>query len=73
MYIVIETQKHNGEVTTDTNAYTTKAEAESAFYEILVRAAVSTIDVHSATILNERGFIEKCQSYIHNKDAVEEE
>lgn len=73
MYIVIETRKHNGKVQTFTSSYATKPEAESAFYEILTKAAVSDIDVHSATILNERGFIEKCQNYIHNEDAVDEE
>lgn len=68
MYVVIEIQKKDGKISTHTDAYDVKNQAENKFYSILAQAAMSNLDVHSAVILTEEGYIDKCQSYNHQKE-----
>ncbi|MBQ3502952.1 MAG: hypothetical protein IJA72_04765 [Clostridia bacterium] len=72
MYVVIEIQKNHGKIITHTNAYDVKNQAENKFYSILAEAATSDVEVHSAVILTEEGYIDKCQSYKHSEEDVQE-
>ena len=67
MYVVIEIQKNDNKISTYTDAYDDKHQAENKFHSILAQAAISDIDVHSAVILTEEGYIDKCQSYNHEE------
>lgn len=65
MYIVIEIQKSNGEVSTIVNSYETSNEAEAKFYQIMSVAAVSQLERHSASILTEDGNCYMTATYEH--------
>lgn len=72
MYIVIEMQT-NGETTAIlTNVYNTKDVAYQKFHTILAAAAVSTIDVHTAVIMNEFGTVEDRGTFDHRTEAAGE-
>lgn len=55
MYIVIEIQTKGDSVSTLTYKYNELSLAEQKYYSILSSAAVSSLDVHSAIILDCRG------------------
>ena len=65
MFIVIELQTTNGQTAHIVTTHTTREEAESKFHLILSSAAVSTIPIHAAAILDEFGCILANGSYIH--------
>lgn len=71
MYVVVEIQKRDGGIITNTSAYETRNQAENVFYSILAQASISDADVHSAAILTEEGYIDKCRSYKHNEEEDE--
>ena len=55
-YIVVELQK-NGEVMSNiVTAHDTLADAEYKFHTVAAAAAISNIDKHAVTLLNEDGF-----------------
>lgn len=62
-YTVVEIQ--NGVVGENVWTYDTIDAAESKYHSILAVAAVSTIAVHSAVILNETGYCVRYQCYTH--------
>lgn len=65
MYIVTELQT-NGETTAVLNySYTDKNIALQKYYTILAAAAVSTVEVHTALIMNKYGLVEACESFEH--------
>lgn len=68
MYIVIEMQTNGGTTSTITNAYDDESLAFQKYHQILSFAAVSTIDVHTAVILNENGMTVRNESFIHNSE-----
>lgn len=56
MFIVIELQTSaNGQVSNIVTSHATIEQAYSKFYTILAAAAVSSVPVHAATILNNYG------------------
>lgn len=63
MYIVVELQNNNGTVSNIVTAYSTQAQAEQKYHEILKYAAVTTLTSHSAVILNDRGELIRSESY----------
>lgn len=65
-YIVIELQTTDGVTATITNSYTSKNEAEQKFHNVLAAAAVSNVDIHSASMIDIYGNVIKCESYEHN-------
>lgn len=66
MYIVIELQTDKqGQTAHIVNDYENKDKAESKFHTILAFAAESNVPIHAATILNERGDIERSEFYRH--------
>lgn len=75
MYIVIELQTTNGvTAVVPPTAYADLSTAYQKYYTILAAAAVSSVSVHSAVILNERGELVRTESFEHavEEPAVEE-
>jgi len=64
-YIVIELQTNNGATANLVTQHATREAAESAYHSILAAAAISTVEVHAATILTEDGFQLMHQAYRH--------
>ena len=64
-YIVIELQTENGTTNTLTYQFDTVAQAEQKYYQILSFAVVSEVDIHSAVIMDNTGFVLKNECYKH--------
>lgn len=67
-YTVIELQTTNGVTSTITNSYISKNEAEQKFHSILSAAAVSSVDIHAASMIDIYGNVTKCEFYEHNQE-----
>lgn len=66
MYIVIEIQTNpNGTVGNIVNAFATKDLAFQKFHTILAAAAVSSLPVHAAVILDNKGLQIAAQAFEH--------
>jgi len=65
MYIVIEIQVNGDQVGTIVNKYGSRAEAESQYHTVLAAAAISSVQIHSATMLSASGKELMNQSYVH--------
>ena len=68
LYIVIEIQAQEDTAATLTNVYTDKTAAENKYHTILASAAISNVPVHSATMMNELGFVIKSEYYKHTEE-----
>lgn len=68
MYLVIELQTTNGVTANLVNQYESLALAEQQYYLILSAAAVSTVEIHAAMLLNCTGTVLKNDFYTHSKD-----
>ena len=55
-YIVIELQTTGSITAHIVTKHTTRAEAESKFHQVLSAAAVSSVPVHTAVMLDEEGY-----------------
>lgn len=64
-YIVIEMQTNNGNTSMLNYQFTSLEDALSKFFQILSVACTSTIDCHSALILDEKGFLIRNESFSH--------
>ena len=64
MYIVMEIQ-NSGTVATLVSQYADKNAAEGAFHQILASAAVSSVPVHSAVLMTDKGVWLRSESYEH--------
>ena len=73
MFIVLEIQKNDGQVSVLTNNYEDVLDAESKYHTILSFASKSTVEVHTALIMTEYGFILKQEHYEHPKASEPEE
>ena len=72
-FLVIEIQvSDSGIVGNFVWSYDTINEAESKYHSVLAAAAVSSVPIHSAVILNETGFEIKAQSYDHREPEPQE-
>lgn len=65
MFIVIELQTNGGKVSTITTAYEDENVAYQKYYQILSFAAVSTVDIHSACVMNEYCGILRSETFDH--------
>ena len=66
MYILIEMQTNNGQTAlVQPRSYTDRLRAESAYYNALSAAAVSSIQVHTVVLLDEHGNTVKNDYYEH--------
>lgn len=63
MYLVIEIQTQDKKVSTLTYQYDDLGLAEQKYYLILAAAAVSSLDVHAAIIMDCRGVVLKNYFY----------
>lgn len=65
-FLVIEIQKNSdGTVGNFVWAFDTINAAESKYHAVLSAAAISTIPVHSAVLLNDTGYCVRSQYYTH--------
>lgn len=71
MYIVLEIQKNNGQVSILPFQYEDILDAEAKYHTVLAAAAKSSVDVHTAMIMTEYGFVLKCEHYTHNEEVEE--
>ena len=71
MYLVIELQKTGDQVVNIVTTHETNYDAESKFHTVLAYAAVSPVDIHSAVLMDDKGFVYRTESYDHTT-AVEE-
>lgn len=64
--IILEIQHSNdGTNATLVNSYTDQATAEQKYHQVLAAAAVSKVDVHGATMLNDDGSYVQHKAYYH--------
>lgn len=65
-YLVIELQTNSdGTVGNLVYAFDTQAEAESKYHAVLSAAAVSTVPVHAAVLMDSTGFFLERKAYKH--------
>ena len=66
MFVVIELQKMSEtQIANIVTAYESRNEAEQKYHQILSAAAVSSVPVHSATMLEDTGYLIKNECYEH--------
>ena len=68
MFIVLEIQKNKGQVATLTYQYEDVLDAESKYHNILSFASKSEVEVHTAMIITEYGFVLKQEHYEHTPE-----
>jgi hypothetical protein len=66
MFTVIELQTNNGTTTAQHFNFADENQANQKYHEILMYASVSTVDIHSAAIIDCRGYVRKNEYYEHN-------
>ena len=71
MYILIELQTTNGQTANIVTAYEDKLQAESAYHSVLASAAVSQVETHAASLLDERGNLLMREFYRHHEEPEE--
>lgn len=72
MLIVIELQTNSEGVTSCiTTSFEDRNKAESKFHQILMYASESTVPIHAASIMNERGEVERSEFYRHTEPPAE--
>ena len=67
-YLVIELQTTNGTTANIVTQYSNLAQAQQKYYTILSAAVVSKVDIHSAMIVDETGFLIMNESFRHIED-----
>lgn len=67
-YLVIELQTTNGTTSNIVTQYNNLAQAQQKYYTILSAAVVSKVDIHSAMIVDETGFLLMNESFRHIED-----
>ena len=72
MFTVIELQTTNGTTAAITSTYEDENQAYQKYHQILSYAAVSEVDIHSASVLNEYGNVLKNEFYEHKKESEPE-
>lgn len=64
-YLVIELQKSGDDVASIINKCDDLNQAQSTYHQILAAAAISSIEVHSAIIMNDEGEVYNRESFFH--------
>lgn len=67
LFIVIEVQSDGTTASTLVNSYADRNQAESKFHQILTAAAVSSVPIHSAVLMTDRGKTLKTETYTHEE------
>ena len=73
MYILIELQTTNGQTANIVTAFEDKLQAESAYHSVLASAATSSVGIHAAVLLDEKGNLLKREFYRHAAQPEPEE
>lgn len=74
MFTVIELQTNNGVTSVLTTSFADVNQAYQKYHQVLSYAAVSELDVHTAIVVDERGYELKQEFYEHgNTPDVPEE
>lgn len=68
MYIVIELQKTGSQIANLVTAYDNLPQAEAKYHTVLAAAAVSSLDAHSAMLVNAYGETLKHECYTHTAE-----
>lgn len=72
-YIVIELQTGaDGKVGNIVTDHDTQAEAEHKYHAVLSAAAISTVPVHAAILMDNTGFVLERKAYKHTTEAAAE-
>lgn len=70
MFIIIEIQKSaGGVISTLVTTKDNKAEADSTYYSILASAALSSLPIHGAVLMDENGF--QLMHNVYNREDAE--
>lgn len=72
MFIVLEIQKQENNVSLLHFEYSDRETAENKYHTILAYAAVSTLPVHAAIMMNEMGMVIRSEYYEHEALETEE-
>lgn len=67
MYIVIELQTNGGVTANIVRAYEDFAVALQAYYTTLAAAAVSSVEIHAAVMVNAKGELLRHESFTHKE------
>ena len=65
MYIVAEFQTNGDTTAILTYQFTDELQAEQKYHEVLSYAAVSTVNIHAVSMMNEYGCVAKNEFYEH--------
>ena len=68
MYLVIELQKTGDVVSNIVTSHETINEADYKYYTVLAAAAVSKVEQHAVSMLEDTGFCIKSGYYIHAEE-----
>ena len=71
MYIVLEIQKSD-QIATLVTTHTDRNQAVSDYYRVLSAAAVSSVPMHSAVLMEDTGSCIASDSFIHQTEEPEE-
>ncbi len=71
-YIVIELQTTGGVTNSISTQYANISEAEQKYHQILSYAAVSSVDIHAAVIIDPSGNLIKNDVYRHTQEVTNE-
>lgn len=69
MFVVIELQKNGDTMAHLVSQHNTLQEAESKFHQVLAAAAVSTVEKHSAVLIEDNGAVLRTECYTHEEAA----
>lgn len=68
MYILVELQTTNGVTANIVTSFEDKLQADSAYHSVLASAAISSVGIHAAVLLDERGNLLNREFYRHRND-----
>lgn len=70
MYIVVEFQSNAGQTSILTYPFTVASLADQKYHEVLAYAAISEVEIHAVSIMNEYGCVAKNEFYTHFPEVV---
>lgn len=66
MYIVLEIQKTGEQIALLSWTFTDVQQANAQYHTVLAAAAMSSVPLHAASMLDERGNTIKSENYVHD-------
>ena len=71
MFIIIELQTTDNVTSNIVTTKTTKDEAMSTYHSILAAAAISSVQYHTAVVMDEKGVLIAKECYQHQNQIIE--